>query len=75
MVKIRYGNYIPISWTINRNDKAEDVSYNDRVNELIRRRYSLSEELAILRQRDEKQEDFAEYYGYAEQCKQEAKGK
>ena len=75
MVKIRHGNYIPISWTINRNDKAEDVSYNDRVNELIRLRYSLSEELAILRQRDEKQEEFAEYYGYAEQCKQEAKKK
>lgn len=26
MVKIRYGNDIPISWTINRNDKAEDFT-------------------------------------------------
>lgn len=54
--------------------EPEDASYNDRVNDLIRRRYSLSEELAILRQREEKPEEFAEYYGFAEQCKQEAKG-
>lgn len=55
--------------------EPEDTSYNDRVNELIRRRYSLSEELAILRQREEKPEEFAEYYGFAERCKQEAKRK
>lgn len=43
------------------------------VDEKIRARYSLSAELSILRQRDEKPEEFAEYYAYAEQCKAEAK--
>lgn len=39
----------------------------------IRAKYPLSAELAILRQRDEKPEEFAEYHAYAEQCKIEAK--
>lgn len=44
-------------------------AYNERVNELIRERYSLSEELAVLRQRDTKPDEFRQYYNYAEQCK------
>lgn len=43
------------------------------VAEKIRRAYSLNAELAILRQRDEKPEDFAAYNDYAEQCKVEAR--
>lgn len=39
------------------------------VNGLIRRNYSLSEELAILRQRDSKSDEFAEYNAFAEECK------
>lgn len=35
----------------------------------IRLRYSLSEELAILRQREEKPSEFAAYHAYAEECK------
>lgn len=46
---------------------------NDRINELIRKRYSMSNELAILRQRDVKPEEFEEYNAYAEQCKEIAK--
>ena len=47
--------------------------YPDLVSEKIRKRYSINAELAILRQRDEKPEEFAEYNAYAEQCKVEAK--
>lgn len=47
--------------------------YGKLVTDKIRRRYSLNEELAILRQRDEKPEEFAAYNAYAEQCKAEAK--
>lgn len=47
--------------------------YGKLVTDKIRARYSLSEELAILRQRDEKPEEFAAYNAYAEQCKAEAK--
>lgn len=35
----------------------------------IRLRYSVSDELAILRQRDEKPLEFAAYHVYAEECK------
>ena len=47
--------------------------YPELVSEKIRKRYSVNAELAILRQRDEKPEEFAEYNAFAEQCKIEAK--
>lgn len=46
-----------------------EAARGDRVNALVRRRYSLSEELAILRRRDEDPEGFRAYYEYAEECK------
>lgn len=49
------------------------MDYGEMVNELIRRKYTLSEELAILRQRDTKAEEFEAYNEYAEQCKKEIK--
>lgn len=47
--------------------------YEQRVQQSIRERYSVDEELAILRQRDTKPDEFAAYYEYAEQCKAQAK--
>ena len=47
--------------------------YGQMVERLIRKRYTLSEELAILRQRDDKPEEFAAYNAYAEECKKKAK--
>lgn len=49
------------------------ISYNEEVNSMIRQRYSLSEELAILRQRDTKPEEFAAYNEHAEECKSKVK--
>lgn len=43
------------------------------VTNLIRKRYSLSAELAILRQRDEKPEEFAAYNAFVEDCKARAR--
>lgn len=43
------------------------------IEKLIRRKYSLSDELAIQRQRDTKPEEFKEYFDYVETCKIEAK--
>lgn len=43
------------------------------IEKLIRLRYSMSDELAILRQRDEKPEEFAAYHEYAEECKKRVK--
>lgn len=48
-------------------------SYGELVNMEIRKRYTESEEFAILRQRDEKPEEFAEYYAYCEECKTRVK--
>lgn len=49
------------------------MDYGETVNGLIRRKYTLSEELAILRQRDTKAEEFEAYNAYAESCKEEAR--
>ena len=50
-------------------DYWQNISYGDAVDAEIRRRYSVSEEFAILRQKDEKPEEYAEYYAYCEECK------
>ena len=48
-------------------------TYEERVEQLIREKYSLSAELAIQRQRDTKTVEFDEYFAYCEQCKAEAR--
>jgi hypothetical protein len=45
-------------------------SYEQKVNCLIREKYSIDAEFAILRQRDTKPEEFAEYNAYCESCKE-----
>ena len=52
--------------------KTEAI-YKQLVNWRIRERYSIDDELAILRQRDEKPEEFAEYYDFVESVKAEVK--
>lgn len=53
--------------------KAFEVIYANEVEKRIRRKYSLSAELAILRQRDTKTKEFTAYNEYAEKCKAEVK--
>lgn len=50
--------------------KAE---YKAKIVELIRQRYDQDDENGILRQRDTKPDEFAEYDAYVEQCKAEAR--
>lgn len=50
-----------------------DERYRRIVSDGIRRRYDLDAELAILRQRDTKPEEFAAYNAFAESCKSDAK--
>lgn len=47
--------------------------YEQVVNTLIRKRYTMSNEFAILRQKDTKPEEFAAYNAYVEDCKAAAK--
>ena len=49
------------------------IEYPQLVENKIRTKYSVSAELAILRQRDTKPEEFAEYNAFCEQCKAQAK--
>lgn len=54
-------------------NQIENELYSDLVNKYIRQKYSLSQELAILRQRDSKPEEFKAYNLYVEECKAKAK--
>lgn len=51
----------------------EAMEYENAIVSLIRRKYNLNQELALLRQRDAKPKEFAEYNAYVEQCKREVK--
>lgn len=46
-----------------------NVNYDKAVDNEIRKRYSVSQEFAILRQRDEKPDEYATYFAYCEECK------
>lgn len=64
--------YIP--FTTEEQAQYDQIRYENLVESKIRTKYTLSQELAILRQRDSKPSEYQEYYAYCEQCKIEAKG-
>ena len=47
----------------------QTVDYGEAINSEIRKKYSESQEFAILRQKDEKPQEYVEYYEYCERCK------
>lgn len=51
------------------------IDYDEAVNAEIRKRYTESQEFAILRQKDEKPEEYSAYYAYCEECKAYVKEK
>lgn len=51
----------------------QSMSYGELVNMFGRERYTLSEELAVIRQQKEKPEEYKIYYDYFEECKLRAK--
>lgn len=53
--------------------KTWEAIYSREIEKKIRLEYSLNDELAILRQRDDKPEEFKKYNAYVEQCKREVK--
>ena len=56
-----------------RSPESWDALYEQRIIAKIRKRYSVNQELAILRQRDSKPAEFAAYNAFVEQCKAEVK--
>lgn len=53
------------------NNSVEVIPYEQRVVNRIREVYSVDDELALLRQRDTKPQEFAEYNNYVEKVKAE----
>lgn len=53
--------------------QREKPDYKEQIVSAIRERYSIDDELAILRQRDTKLEEFAEYFAFVEGIKQSLK--
>ena len=73
-------NYAIVNGALVARDKTSELSrikntieYPQLVENKIRKKYSVSAELAILRQRNSKPEEFAEYNAFCELCKSEAK--
>ena len=53
--------------------EQKQAQYESRVESLIRERYTVSQELAILRQQVSKTEEYQAYYNYCEECKAKAR--
>ena len=73
-------NYAIVNGVLVERDKTVElaqikntIDYPQLVESKIRKKYSVSAELAILRQRDTKPEEFTEYNNFCEQCKAQAK--
>ena len=52
---------------------SKDRLYPNLVSRLIRERYSIDDEMAILRQRDTKPDEYETYNAFCEECKAKAK--
>ena len=52
---------------------SKDKLYANLVSKLIRERYSVDDEIAILRQKETKPEEWKEYNAFCEECKARAK--
>lgn len=53
--------------------KSWDALYEGLIVKEIRKKYSINQELSIMRQRDIKPDEFAQYSEYVEQCKEKVK--
>ena len=53
--------------------RESEAAYKQRIIALIRTRYDQDDETAILRQRDTKPDEFAEYNAFVEDCKSRAR--
>lgn len=72
--KIAIPNYTELADKIEVRYTYEDkviptISYEERVISLIREKYSVDDELAIIRQKDTKPEEFNTYFSFVEDCK------
>lgn len=64
--------YVPPVPTPVIKDIPKEDQYKSRIIELIRVKYSIDDEIAILRQREEKHDEFVDYNEFVENCKRMA---
>jgi len=69
MKQLLNGKVIDID--VEETEVIEPIPYEQRVVNRIRERYSVDDELALLRQRVLKSEEFKEYFEFVEQIKEE----
>ena len=69
MKQLLNGKVIDID--VEETEAIEPIPYEQRVVNRIRERYSVDDELALLRQRVLKSEEFKEYFEFVEQLKEE----
>jgi hypothetical protein len=50
-------------------EQAKEPTYKEKIIQKIRTKYSVDDELAILRQRESKPEEFKEYFDFVESIK------
>lgn len=53
----------------------QSIPYDEAVDAEIRKRYSISQEFAVLRQKEEKPDEYEAYFAYCEECKDFVKRK
>lgn len=71
-IYVKKENYISCEWVEDTAPQSQ-IAYKEAIIEKVRAVYSIDDEIAILRQKDTKPEEFEAYYNFVEQCKQEAK--
>lgn len=62
-----------ILFTAEEQARYDQEKYESLVDSMIRRKYTLSQELAILRQKESKSQEYQAYFDYCEECKITAK--
>jgi hypothetical protein len=67
--------YSECSMTNEERKYYQSIPYDEAVDAEIRKRYSISQEFAVLRQEKEKPEEYEAYFAYCEECKAYVKAK
>lgn len=68
-------NVITPVWVDDEDGYWQSIPYDEAVDAEIRQRYSVSQEFAILRQKEEKPDEYEAYFTYCEECKDFVKRK
>ena len=66
---------IQFLWVDNEAQYWTAIPYDEAVQNEIHKKYTLDQEIATLRQKEEKPAEYAEYFAYCEQCKAYVKDK